>query len=63
MDTLEEYITVDETLRRFGIRRTKFYELIRSGEIEAVKMGTRTLVRIESARSYFDSLPRLGGRA
>lgn len=63
MDTLEEYITVDETLRRFGIRRTKFYELIRSGEIEAVKMGTRTLVRIESVRAFIDRLPRMNGDA
>jgi hypothetical protein len=34
--------------------------LIREGDIEAVKLGRRTLIRAESARSFIDRLPRVG---
>ena len=63
MDTLQENLSIADAVHRFGIGRTKLYELISSGEVDAVKLGRRTLIRAESARAFIDSLPRLGDRA
>ena len=59
MDTVRENLTVGETIERFGIARTRLYEAIRLGEIEAFKLGRRTLIRTESVRAFIDSLPRI----
>lgn len=59
MDVHRENVTVAEAIQRFGIARTKLYELIREGDIEAVKLGRRTLIRAESVRAFIDRLPRL----
>lgn len=58
-----ENLSVGEAVRMFGIGRTKLYELIQRGDIEAVKLGRRTLIRAASARAFIESLPRLGGEA
>lgn len=64
MDTLAtENVSIGEAVRLFGIGRTKLYELIHSGDIEAVKLGRRTLIRAHSARAFIDSLPRVGRAA
>lgn len=63
MHTPTENVTIGEAVRLFGIGRTKLYELIQNGDIEAVKLGRRTLVRASSARAFIDSLPRLGAGA
>lgn len=60
MDVHRENVTVAEAIQRFGIARTKLYESIRAGEIEAFKLGRRTLIRAESVRAYIDRLPRVG---
>jgi excisionase family DNA binding protein len=39
-----------------GISRSKLYELIASGEIETVKLGTATLVLTESLRALIETL-------
>jgi excisionase family DNA binding protein len=57
-----ENLSVGEAVRMFGIGRTKLYELIQRGDIEAVKLGRRTLIRAASARAFIDNLPRLGGQ-
>ena len=56
-----EHLTVAETVEFFRIGRTRLYELIGSGEIDAVKLGRRTLVRTASVRDFIRSLPALGG--
>lgn len=56
-------LSVGEAVRMFGIGRTKLYELIQRGDIEAVKLGRRTLIRAASARAFMESLPRLGGQS
>lgn len=60
-DAMEEpiFISINDFCRRFGIARTKTYELIRSGEIEVAKVGRRTLVSFASAK---DLLERSLGR-
>ena len=37
-------------IRLTGIGRSKLYELIKSGEVETVKIGTATLVTMASLR-------------
>jgi excisionase family DNA binding protein len=41
-----------------GIGRTKMYELIKDGQIEAIKVGTATLVPVDSLRRFLDELRR-----
>ena len=52
-----ELLTVAETAAAFSIGRTKLYELLATGKIDAVKLGRRTLVRTASLRDFMDSLP------
>lgn len=63
MDVQQENVSIGEAVRLFGIGRTKLYELIQNGDIEAFKLGRRTLVRAESARAFIDRLPRVGDAA
>lgn len=60
MDVHRENVTIGEAIQRFGIARTKLYELIRKGDVIAVKLGRRTLVDTASLRQLFASLPRVG---
>lgn len=56
-----EIMTICNVVDRFAIGRTKLFELIRKGDIEAFKLGRRTLVRTESVRAFIDRLPRVNG--
>lgn len=56
---LPHSMTIADTCKWAGIGRTKLYELIASNKIEAVKCGTRTLVRTESVEKFLASLPKL----
>jgi len=47
-------IDIKQTCHTLGLGRTKVYELISGGDLKAVKLGKRTLVR-------FDSVKRLAG--
>lgn len=46
---------------RYGISRAYTYVLIKRGELNAVKMGNRTLIPVESADTWFATLPSFGG--
>ena len=63
MDAYQENLSIGETVRLFGIGRTKLYELINSGDIEAIKLGRRTLIRAESLRAFVARLPRVSRAA
>jgi hypothetical protein len=54
-----ENLTIAETVSVFRIGRTRLFALIAAGEIEAFKLGRRTLVRAESAQAFIASLPRI----
>jgi hypothetical protein len=41
-----------------GIGRTKLFELIRDGRVDARKLGRRTLITDTSLREFLDGLPR-----
>jgi excisionase family DNA binding protein len=47
-------VRVQKACRRTGIGRSKLYELIAAGEIEIVKVGTITLILIDSLQSFVE---------
>lgn len=42
--------SINEAAKALNLGRTSIYVLIREGRLEAVKMGRRTLVKVESIR-------------
>ncbi len=43
-------VKVNEAARMIGVGRTKLYELIAAGEVDAIKLGKSTRVTTESLR-------------
>jgi len=56
---IRRLLKVKEALVYAGVGRTKLYELIAAGKIEAVKDGGSTLVDRDSIDRYHASLPAL----
>jgi excisionase family DNA binding protein len=52
-------MTIPRAVEVSGIGRTRIYELIREGKLEAKKEGRRTLILADSLRRHVESLPRL----
>lgn len=48
--------TVSAFCDAVGIGATKFYELVKAGEIKTVKCGKRTLIRTDEAQRFVASL-------
>ncbi len=55
----KRYLSIAEFCERYSIGATSARELLRLNKIEAVKLGVRTLICVQSADAYFASLPRL----
>ena len=51
-------LSIVDAARTLGIGRSKLYELINAGDLETVKLGTRTLVRVASIKAFSDSLAK-----
>lgn len=49
-------VTIEGAKALLGVGTTKLYELINAEEIHTVKLGRRTLVRVDSIRSLVDRL-------
>jgi len=47
---------VGRTLNALAIGRSKFYEMVRDGEIRIVKVGRRTLIHVDELRRVADAL-------
>lgn len=45
-------LSVEDAARATSLGRTKLFELIRTREIEAVKVGGRTLVPVASLKAF-----------
>ena len=45
-------LSVEDAARATSLGRTKLFELIRAREIEAVKVGGRTLVPVASLKAF-----------
>lgn len=52
-----EFLTIRDFCSRYGIGRTKAYELLHAGTIEGVKCGARTLIRAASVRRWISTFP------
>ncbi|MGH1591789.1 helix-turn-helix domain-containing protein [Methylobacterium phyllosphaerae] len=51
--------TLEDTRARLGLGKTKVRELLNAGDLEAVKLGRRTLVVEASIERLIERLPRL----
>jgi excisionase family DNA binding protein len=47
-------VRIREACRLTGIGRSKLYELIGAGEIKIVKVGTITLIPVQSLQSFLE---------
>lgn len=45
-------VRIPEACRLTGLSRSRLYELMKSGDIEFVKVGSSTLILLESLRSF-----------
>ena len=50
-------VNVAEAMRYAKVGRTKLYELIAAGKLDARKAGSRTLIMADSLRAYIENLP------
>ena len=50
-------LSINETAKTLGIGRSSVYALIKSGSLDAIKIGTRTLLTTESIRRLAQSGP------
>ncbi len=52
------------SIRRFGevysVGHTKTYELIKTGQLRAIKLGARTLITRKDAEDFLSRLPTIG---
>lgn len=58
--------TIPQCCRMAAIGRTKFYELVSSGEIPVRKIGKKTLVAASDLKRWAEQLPKInmkGGEA
>jgi excisionase family DNA binding protein len=55
-------ISLQEASRILGVARTTMYTLINSGELQCLKIGTRTLFRRAEIDDFINRLPTRGSR-
>jgi excisionase family DNA binding protein len=55
--------TIAQCCRMAAIGRTKFYELVASGEIPVRKIGKKTLVAASDLRDWVERLPAIESKS
>lgn len=50
-------LSIAEFCKRYGVGRSSAYEEIKSGRLEARKVGARTLITFEAAENWLGQLP------
>lgn len=56
-DAVPEFAPIPTIVARFGLSRTRLYELAADGRVRFIKAGSRTLVDVASVRALLASLP------
>ena len=51
--------TVDETAAVLGVHRSTVYEYLKAGQLDARKLGRRTLIMRASLDKFIDNLPAM----
>lgn len=49
------FLSINDTAKALSLGRTSIYGLIRSGRLETIKLGRRTLVKVDSIRRLLDA--------
>ena len=57
--TISRAITIAEFTQIYCVSRAKTYQLLKAGELRAIKLGRRTLIPTEAAEKWFRSLPSI----
>ncbi len=50
-------MSVRDFCTEYGVSRSKAYELFREGAVRPVKLGVKTLIRVDEAEAWLASLP------
>lgn len=66
MNTIQEaqtlpppiFVSVEEAKRLLSLGHSRIYQLMRSGEIDYVKQGAKTLIRYDSIQRFANSLSK-----
>jgi excisionase family DNA binding protein len=53
-----ELISPSDAADMLALKRTSIYQLLRAGEIDAIKIGRKTCVRVSSLRAFIERQPR-----
>jgi len=54
---MKRFISIRDFCSAYGCGRTRTYDLIAAGKLQAVKNGPRTMIDVESAEAWAASLP------
>jgi hypothetical protein len=60
---MKRFISIRAFCDAYGVGRTRTYDLIAAGRLQAVKNGPRTMIDAESAEAWAASLPRFKSSA
>lgn len=52
-----EFYTIDRLTNAYSLSRSTLYEILRSGALKAIKLGTRTLIRRSDIEAWLDAQP------
>lgn len=47
--------SIEDAMQATGLGRTTIFELLRSGQLESIKVGRRRIIPADAVRAYFDT--------
>ena len=59
-ETTDHLLDVREVARRLGICRASLYNRLKADELQAIKIGSRTLFRTSEIDRYINDQPTIG---